>query len=156
MNNIDRRRLFKLAAAGSVAAAGAAVPVVGRLTSNVDDHPTISIRATHGLPEPPLPSYATYVVEGTLNLATGAGLITTRVLAGHPGDPSEIGLPGLTRVININQIDSNASQLRVRGVIEDRSQLQPGESSRVELLVDRTQRTVTAPFVGRTVTLAMV
>jgi hypothetical protein len=155
MNDIDRRRLFKLAAAGSVVAAGAAVPVVGRLTSHVDDHLTIGIRATHGLPEPPLPSYATYVVEGTLNLAAGAGLITTRVLAGHPGDPSEIGLPGLTRVIRISQIDSDGSQLRVRGVIEDRSQLLPGESSSMELLVDRTRGTLTAPFVGRTVTLAM-
>ncbi len=72
MQQINRRNLFKLAGAGTVLAAGVAIPTVGRL--RIDQHDLFQFRATLGLPEPPLPSYATYVVEGTLNLAAGTGL----------------------------------------------------------------------------------
>ena len=85
MKNMDRRRMFKLAGAGSVIAAGAALPVVGRIASQESN--VFGFRATLGLPESPLPSYATYVVEGTVNLATGTGLVTSRLLAGHPDCP---------------------------------------------------------------------
>jgi hypothetical protein len=91
MQNMDRRRLFKLAGVGSVVVAGAALPVVGRIANQESD--VFGFRATVGLPEAPLPSYATFVIEGTVNLATRTGLLTSRVLAGHPGALSEIGLP---------------------------------------------------------------
>jgi hypothetical protein len=155
MENMKRRRLFKLAGAGSVvAAAGVMLPVVGQLASQDSD--SFAFRATLGLPESPLPSYATLVVEGTVNIASGVGLVTSRVLAGHPGDPSEIGLPGLTRVIRVTGVDRHAAQLSLRGIIEDRSQLQPGESPQVELVVDRERGVVRAPFVGRPVSLTLV
>ena len=112
-------------------------------------------RATLGLPEAPLPSYATYVVEGSLNLASGTGLITSRVLAGHPGDPSEIGLPGTARVIKVTQVQATGAQLEVGGVIEDRAQLQPGESAQVQLTINRVRGVLLAPFGGRIVTLAV-
>src|SRR5205823_13660739 len=54
-----------------------------------------SFRAAGGLPEAPLPSYATQVVEGQVDVARGTGLVTSRVLAGHPGETSLVGLPGL-------------------------------------------------------------
>jgi hypothetical protein len=154
MTDIDRRRLFKLAGAGSVvAAAGAALPIVGRITSQ--DSNVFGFRATLGLPEPPLPNYATYIVEGTLNLASGTGLVTSRVLAGHPDATSEIGLPGLARIVRVVGVDQQGSQLSVRGVVEDRSQLQPGESPQVELVIDRARGVVQASFVGRPVTLTL-
>jgi hypothetical protein len=154
MNNLDRRRLFKLAGVGSALAAGAALPVVGRTAAQTDAH-VFGFRGSIGLPEPPLPSYATYIVEGTLNLATGVGLVTSRVLAGHPDDTSEIGLPGLGRIVKVTQIENNGPQIAVRGVVEERSQLEPGESPRVELVIDRSRGTLTAPFGGRTLTLAL-
>ena len=95
MRHVDRRGLLKLAGAGSVLVAGAALPAVRWIAGQDSD--VLGFRATLGLPEPPLPSYATYVVEGTVNLTTGTGLVTSRVLAGHPGAPSAIGLPGLGR-----------------------------------------------------------
>jgi hypothetical protein len=153
MKHMDRRSLFKLAGVGSLLAAGAALPVVGRIASQPAN--LFGFRATLGLPEAPLPSYATYIVEGTLNLATGTGLVTSRVLAGHPGAPSEIGLPGLGRIVRVAGVETRGAQLRVQGVIEDRSGLQPGESPQVELLIDRERGVVQAPFVGRPVQLTI-
>ena len=154
MHNMNRRRMFKLAGAGSVLAAGAALPAVGRIASQESN--VFGFRATLGLPESPLPSYATFIIEGTVNLLTGTGLITSRVLAGHPGAASEIGLPGLTRVIRVVGVDKAGSQLSLRGVVEDRSQLQAGESPQVELVIDRQRRVVQASFVGRPVALTLV
>ncbi len=154
MQQINRRNLFKLAGAGTVLAAGVAIPTVGRL--RIDQHDLFQFRATLGLPEPPLPSYATYVVEGTLNLAAGTGLVTSRVLAGHPGAPSDIGLPGLGRIMNVTGVDDRGSQLTVRGLIEDRSQLQPGENHQVELVIDRARGVLQAPFGSRSVMLTLV
>ena len=153
MQHMNRREVFKLACLGSAVAASAALPVVGLPALERMDR--FAFRASIGLPEAPLPSYATYLVEGTLDLLNGSGLITSRVLAGHPDAQSDIGLPGLTRVIRVVAVDQQQTQLTVRGVIEDRSQLQPGESPQVELLIDRQQNTLQAPFAGRTVTLTM-
>jgi hypothetical protein len=153
MRHLDRRSLFKLAGAGSVLAAGAALPVVGRIASEQSN--LFRFRATVGLPEAPLPSYATYIVEGTLDLATGTGLVTSRVLAGHPGAPSEIGLPGLGRIVRVVSVEMRGARLDVRGIIEDRSGILPGESPQVELLIDRERGVVHAPFVGRPVELAI-
>jgi len=153
MKNMDRRRLFKLAGVGSVVAAGVALPAVGRIATQESN--VFGFRATLGLPESPLPNYATLVVEGTVNLATGTGLVTSRVLAGHPGAPSDIGLPGLTRLIRVVAVEKQGSMLNLKGVVEDRSQLQPGESPQIELVVDRDRGIVQAPFVGRPVALTL-
>jgi hypothetical protein len=153
MKNMDRRRLFKVAGVGSMVAAGAALPVVGRMVTQESN--VFGFRATLGLPESPLPNYATYIVEGTVNLATGTGLVTSRMLAGHPGAQSEIGLPGLTRIIRVVAVEKQGSMLNLRGVVEDRSQLQPGESPQIEMVVDRERGVVKAPFVGRPVTLKL-
>jgi hypothetical protein len=153
MKNMDRRRLFKVAGVGSMVAAGAALPVVGRMVTQESN--VFGFRATLGLPESPLPNYATYIVEGTVNLATGTGLVTSRMLAGHPGAQSEIGLPGLTRIIRVVAVEKQGSILNLRGVVEDRSQLQPGESPQIEMVVDRERGVVNAPFVGRPVTLKL-
>ena len=151
MKHIHRRSVFKLAGAGTVMAAGAALPIVGRIASQESD--VFGFRATLGLPEPPLPSYATYVVEGSVNLTTGVGLVTSRVLAGHPGAPSDIGLPGLGRIVRVEAVRAHGSQLSLRGLIEDRSQLQTGESPQVEITIDRQLGTVQAPFGNRTLAL---
>ena len=150
---MDRRRLFKLTGVGSVLIAGAALPGVARMVGQQPD--AFNFRASLGLPEKPLPSYATYLIEGTIDLAQGTGLLTSRVLAGHPDDQSEVGLPGLGRIIRVVAVDQVGPKINVSGVIEDRSQLQPGESPQVTLVIDRSRGVVQAPFMGNTVTLGL-
>jgi hypothetical protein len=153
MQQLLRRRLLKLAGLGTVLAAGGSMPAF----RGAAFHPAevFHVRATLGVPESPLPSYATYVIEGSLNLARGTGLLASRVLAGHPGAASEIGLPGLGRMINITGVEEHGAQLTVRGLIEDRSQLQPGESYQVQVVIDRARGVVQAPFGSKSVALTL-
>jgi hypothetical protein len=147
MDALDRRSFLKVAGAGSASAAGiAAFPLMSRLGETSGG---LSFRAVAGLPEAPLPSYATHIVEGRVDLSKGSGLVTSRVLAGHPGEPSSVGLPGLARMIHVTDVDAHDHRVRLRGVIEDRSQLRRGESSTVEVLVDHKRGVVHAPFLGR-------
>lgn len=147
MRELDRKALLKAAGAGSaaVAAAGSGLPLAKYFTDRTG-HLVFSSAA--GVPRAPLPSYATQIVEGQIDLARGSGLVTSRVLAGHPGDTSLVGLPGLTRTIRVTDVEAKGQQVRLRGVIEDRSQLRRGEPHRVDILVDRKNGVVRAPFLG--------
>ncbi len=146
MKELDRKDFLKTAGAGAAVAAGTGLPLAKYLT-NRSGH--LTFRAAAGLPRAPLPSYATQIVEGQIDLARGTGLVTSRVLAGHPDDTSLVGLPGLTRTIRITDVDADREQVRLRGLVEDRSQLRRGESHRVEIVVDRKSSLVKAPFLGR-------
>ena len=66
-------------------------------------------------------------------------MVTSRVLAGHPGDSSNIALPGMTRLVRVTSVTERGAELRLRGIVEDRSQLQPGESAEVEFVADRSK-----------------
>jgi hypothetical protein len=154
MKEMDRRGFLKLAGTGSaVAAAAVAMPLIR--SSAASDKGILRFSASLGLPVRPLPSYATQVVEGTIDLALGSGLVTSRVLAGHPEATSDIGLPGLARVIRIIGATADGARVRLRGLIEDRSQLRPGESPQVEIIVDKARGLVLAPFLGRQVELRL-
>jgi hypothetical protein len=153
MQHVNRRKLFKLAGVGTVMAAGIGIPTVVRLRNDQQDQ--FQFRATLGLPEAPLPSYATYVIEGTVDLVAGTGLVASRVLAGHPDAQSNIGLPGLGRIMAITQVEERGPRLVLRGLVQDRSQLQPGESAEIELVVDRARETVQAPFGRESVVLRL-
>jgi hypothetical protein len=147
MKELDRKDFLKIAGAGSAAVAAATGLPLAKYFSNPSGHLTFSAAA--GLPRPPLPSYATQIVEGHVDLVRGSGLVTSRVLAGHPDDLSLVGLPGLTRTIRITNVDGEGQQVRLRGLIEDRSQLRRGESHRVEIVIDRERGLVKAPFLGQ-------
>jgi len=154
MKQIDRRGFLKLAGAGSAAAvASATMPFMG--SSLGTEEGILRFSAHLGLPERPLPSYATQVVEGTVDLVRGTGLVTSRVLAGHPEATSNIGLPGMARVIRIVAASADGARVRLRGQIEDRSQLRPGELPHVEIIIDRARGVVQAPFLGRPVELRL-
>ena len=154
MQPLKRRRLFELAGLSTAVLAGFGIGRVGRSLFDRPDE-AFRFRATLGLPQSPLPSYATYVVEGALDLARQTGVVTSRVMAGHPGAQSEIGLPGLARTVTVIGVDERDTQLTIRGLMEDRSQLQPGENHHVELVIDRARGVVQAPFGNRSVILTL-
>jgi hypothetical protein len=151
MKEMDRGAFMKLAGASSVAAA---VPMAGKLAAP-DSRRHLQFKAVGGLPEAPLPSYATHLIEGTVDLSSGTGVVTARVLAGHPGGTSGVGLPGLARIIRIEKVEAEGDNYRLVGIIEDRSQLRRGERADVELVVDRKRGVVRAPFLGREATLPL-
>jgi hypothetical protein len=156
MGQMDRRDFVKLAGAGTAAAAAfAGVPLAAQLVKKTGD--VLTFRASGGLPDSTskLPSYATQIVEGTVDLSTGTGLVTSRVLAGHPGDPSMVGLPGTGRVMRITSATREGSVYKLQGLVEDRSQLVRGESHRVEIVVDPRRKVVHAPFAGRQKSLTL-
>jgi hypothetical protein len=154
MDHLDRRGFLKAVGLGSVAAAGVAgIPLAQRLGHTAPG--TVTFRAAGGLPEAPLPAYATHIVDGAVDVAKGTGMITSRVLAGGPETTSMIGLPGLARVIRVTAVDQQGDTLHLSGLIEDRSQLHKGESAKVGIVLDRKRGVVRAPFLGRNHTLKL-
>src|SRR5262245_2743353 len=150
MKEMDRAAFMKLAGAGSVAAA---VRMAGKLSAA--DSRRLQFKAVGGMPEAPLPSYATHLVEGTVDLESGTGVVTARVLAGHPGGTSGVGLPGLARIIRVDRVEEKDGSYLLAGTVEDRSQLRRGENAEVEIVVDRKRGVVHLPFAGRRTTLTL-
>lgn len=137
---IERRGFLKLAAAGSAAAA-TALAGAGR-GHTIGDGP-FSFRAIAPLPQPPHNAWAAHVVDGTVDLEKGLGLVTSCVMA------AGIALPGLTQVMRVTSASRQGQRVRLNTVVEDRSQLRQGESLQSLIVVDRSRSMVQAPFLGR-------
>src|SRR5262245_20503140 len=108
MTRIERRGFLKLAGAGSAAA----VVLPGTVPGGSASNGTLRFKATAELPQRPLHSHATQVIEGTVDLEKGSGLVTSRVLAGQP-KALGMALPGLTRLIRITGINKEGRRLRL-------------------------------------------
>ena|SRR2546428_5941023 len=153
MEGVDRRNFLKLAGMlGGSVTVGALTPTIGLLRLSTPPE-TLTFRAVAGLPAPPLPSYASYVLEGNVNLATQSGVVTRMVLAGAPEVMSDIALPGLSQTIRVKEVFPGRGILRIRGEVADRSQIGAGESPIVEIAVDRSRGIIRAPFLGSTLNL---
>ncbi len=152
MKGFDRRTFLKLAGGSSVAVA--ATVVTGAALRLPGEARHLAFRATAGLPARPLPSMATKIVEGHVDLESGTGIVSSRVLAGYPV-PSQIALPGLTRLIRVTAATQDGGLVRLSGVVDDRSQLLSGESPNFEILIDRSRGIVTAPLAGQSVILTI-
>ena len=153
MNKLNRRKFLTLAGVGSAAAAaGAALPGANLLTGG-EKAETFTFRAVVGLPKKPLPAYASYVIEGHVDLAAGSGVLTKAVFAGTPEAMSAVALPGLSRIVRITEVQELGGTLRITGVVDDRSQLQRGESPTTQILIDRSRGVVQAGFFGNRVVL---
>lgn len=154
MKEIDRRKFLKLVGAGSAAIA-AATMVPAAVFSNRPGEGSSAIRAVAGLPQGAVPSYATYVLEGNVNVAAQSGVITKTVYAGPPEAMSNIALPGLSRIFRVTKVRDLGGSVSVSAVVDDRSQLRAGENPNVEILIDRTNREVRAPFMRNEVALRL-
>jgi|SRR5713226_3464163 len=150
MKRVDRRTFLKLAGSGSIVATAAALGGSALMLPRTERY--LTFRASAGLPTKPLPSMVTKIVEGNVDIESGTGIVSSRVLAGYPV-PSQIALPGLTRLIRVTAATRQGGRVRLTGVVDDRSQLQPGESPILEILIDRKLGTVMAPLAGHMVTL---
>lgn len=159
MNGINRRRFLQLAGAGSLAAAstGAAVvlpklPKAPRLTANTHAG-TFTFRAVAGMPSRPMPSYASYVIQGHIDLNTKTGIVTKSVMAGHPEGMSNVALPGMSRIVRITGVEMRGGIYYIQGVIDDRSQLLRGESANFEMHIDPASKIARAGFFGNEIQL---
>ncbi len=161
MKGINRRRFLQLAGAGSLAAATAGattvvpgLPTAARLTA-ASKHGSFTFRAVTGLPSKPLPSYASYVLEGHVDLTTRSGVMTKTVFAGHPAAMTTVALPGLSRIIRITDVQALGGTFRILGEVDDRSQLQRGESRSFDLFIDPAQGLARTSSLGSPVVLQL-
>src|SRR5712691_11375761 len=158
MTEISRRKFLKMLGAGTgVMAAGVLIPS-GVLTSGrvfQASKNKLKFRAVGGLPQGVFPSYASYVIEGTIDLRTHSGVATKNVFAGPPEAISTIALPGLSRTVRITEVEDSGSVLRVKGVVDDKSQLRPGENPNVDITVDSGRETASSSFMNGEVSLKL-
>ena len=145
MEEINRRAFLKLIGMGSVAVTmGSILPLKG--SANLGQRDILTFRATAGLPNEKIPSYATYVVEGRVNLAARSGIITKTVFAGPPEATSTVALPGLTRLVRVTNVEQSVDSIIIDGVIDDRSLLHPGESPTVQVEINQSRNSAETNF----------
>jgi hypothetical protein len=153
MSRINRRRFLALAGAGTAAAAAGTVSGVVAATTTGRD--VLTFRASAALPAAPLAAYATYVLEGHVDLAAGTGMLTRSVLAGAPGATSAVALPGLSRMARVTAVREVAGVLTITGLVHDRSQLNRGETPELTVRLDRGAGVALASFNGSPVRLRL-
>jgi len=154
MKRIERRTFLKLVGLSGGLAAAAALPSASALVAG--SRSSVAIRAEAGMPAKPLPSMATHVLEGWVDPKAGTGKLTSTIFAGQPGATSNIAFPGLTRLISVTGVQTSGDQLRIAGMVSDRSQLMPMESPIVSIVIDHMAGIATARLRGNDVTLRLV
>lgn len=157
MKPMERRQFLKMAGAGAAAVAAGAVTgsVVELIVAGSERR--IRFTATAGLPRPPLPAYASYILDGEIDLRTRTGVISSILYAGPPGATSALTLPGMSRRIGVTAIrEGNDGTLFVSGVVDRSSDILPGENSNVEFALVRANRTAEARFFGHPVEMHLV
>ena len=154
MEDINRREFLKRMGSGSGAVLGGIlVPTTGLLSWSGKG--VFTFRAVTGLPQDKLPSYASYVIEGSVNLTTRSGIITKTVYAGPPEAMSTIALPGLSRIVRVTEVRDSDGRLYIRGLIDDRSLLRAGETEDINIKIDPSTGVAQASFLGSKVTLGI-
>lgn len=139
MNKLNRRKFLALAGASSaVVTTGGAISLANLSNSSIKGN-TLTFRAVAGLPSKLMPAYASYVIEGHVDIASRSGVLTQTLYAGAPKGKSTIAFPGQSRIVRVTDVQELGSTLRVTGVIDDRSQLLQGESPTFNILIDSAQ-----------------
>jgi hypothetical protein len=152
MNTFSRRRFLTLVGAGVVAATGGAALSIHQLIGNGQEN-VLSFQAVTGLPAKPLPSYASYVINGQVNPSNGTGTITKYVYAGPPDKITSI--PLLTRVVRVTSVQQQGRAWHITGMVNDQAQLQPGEDTAFDILLDPPRKLAQSAFFGSSIQLKL-
>jgi hypothetical protein len=156
MKTLDRRDFLKMAGVGAAAAAvaaGAAVPVAGYF--GCTGRNILRFRAVTGMPKAPLPTYASYVIEGQVDIRARTGTLAKSLYAGAQDAMSGVVFPGTARSIRVTNIWQSGAQLKITGELADQAKLLKGESSAFSMLVDRSTGIAQADFLGNPVTMQL-
>jgi hypothetical protein len=151
MDTFSRRRFLALAGAGVVVVAGGTALALRHLTSNGQGN-MLNFQAITGLPAKPMPSYASYVIGGQVNLQSNTGTITKAVYAGPPDETTTIVL--LSRTVQVKSAQQQGNAWHITGVVSDPS-LQPGEETVFDILLDPSRKSAQSTFFGSSIQLAL-
>ena len=152
MKTFSRRRFLALAGAGVIAVTGGATFTLHQLVGN-GSATTLSFSAVAGLPARPFPSYASYVISGQVNPTNGTGTITKAVYAGSPDKITSILL--LTRTVRVTGAQQQGNAWRIRGVVSDQTQVQSGEETTFDILLDPSRNLAQSAFFGSSIQLEL-
>ena len=152
MSDFTRRDFLKLAGAGGAVIAGSGLAVFKLVGANRSGD-TFTFRAVAGLPKQPLPAYATYVLDGRVDLSSGTGVVRRTLYAGAPEAMSAVTFDELTRDLRVTSVRGSPPRLTLRAALE--GNLHPGESPTATIVVDQAKGEVHAPFVGRDVEMVL-
>src|SRR6266566_8050579 len=154
MKTIDRRDFLKMAGAGSaVVVAGVAMPVAGYFGWINKD--SLRFRAVAGMPKAPLPSFASYVIEGQVDLGARTGQLAKSIHAGAPDAMSGVVFPGTARSIRVTDVQRSGDSVLISGEILEQSQLLKGESPSFKIQIDRLSGVAQADFLGSNVVMRL-
>src|SRR5438093_30151 len=145
MERTQRRKFLGVAAAGAAGAAAwtAFGPLPAKVRSN-GDAAVLRFRAVAPLPQEPLPAYASYLVEGRVDVKGHSGVFTSKLVAGAPEAMSAITFPGTVRRYRVTDVQQLGKTLRITGEVDRSTKLGNGEGREVEIVVDQDQGTVAA------------
>ena len=152
MNSFSRRQFLVFMGAGVVVLAGGAALTVRQLTANAQGN-TLKFKAISGLPAKPMPGYASYVIDGQVNLNNNTGAITKNVFAGPPEEITNISL--LTRNVRVTGVQQQGSKWHITGVVSNQSQVQAGEETTFNILLDPTRNVAQSTFLGSPIQLTL-
>ena len=154
MKTLDRRDFLKMAGAGSaVVVAGVAMPVAGYFGWINKD--SLRFRAVTGMPKAPLPSYASYVIEGQVDLGSRTGQLAKSIHAGAPDAMSGVVFPGTARSLRVTDVNRTGKKVVISGEITDRMGLLPGESPTLTIEIDQSAGLAQADFLGSKVVMRL-
>ncbi len=147
MKQVERREFLKVAAAGSAAMVAGAVLPIGILSWVKPNR--LKFRAVVGMPKAPLPTFASLVVEGDVDLGQGTGMVRKGLYLGSPGAMRNILFPGTARLIQVTNVQQSGDTVRITGMVSGDQQLGPRESPNVLITIDRGAGLARADFLGR-------
>jgi len=154
MKTLARRDFLKMAGAGTAAViAGAAVPISGFFAWTGKN--ALRFRAVAGMPKAPWPAYASYVIEGDVDLSRRSGNLVKSIYAGAPDAMSGIAFPGTVRSVRVTSVKQSGDSVVIGGEVTDRAGLLAGESPAFSIQIDRSSGLAHANFLGSKVLLKL-
>jgi hypothetical protein len=152
MNPLSRRQFLLFLGAGAVVIGGGAALTVRQLTANAQGN-TLTFKAITALPAKPMPGYASYVIDGQVDITNNSGAIAKNVFAGPPEEITNISM--LTRNVRVTGVQRQGSKWLITGVVKNQTEIQPGEEKTFSILLDPAHSVAQSTFFGSPIQLAL-